>query len=350
MFEIFSQEMDVTIVMLFLFAVSVLCKLIPGIWYRHLIREVDNMAGTNSMLLKQCKLKFSNCYQLNGRVANIGIFVDKFISRLKVGPFSFDGVDHFSRQALVLSVFAGGVGVCRSLIKGCSLFEILPFYVACFAAIYLYYTVSGMVSIKNLKTLLRVNLIDYLENHLSSRLLKTNRDLRELCEEEVPVRKKPANVPLTQLPKKDPEPVREAKEVVKKESELVKESTKGIAKNEAEPVKEAKDVEKKELAPIKEPEAIKVSEKAESVAHKESPVIELAERTAPTETKKKTATKRTTKQAVVAEKAEANNPEQNSATILKAEQKTLESTPPPRSIDPEEIRKVLQELLGYSQA
>lgn len=329
MFEIFSQEMDVTIVMLFLFVLSILCKLIPGIWYRHLIREVDNMAGTSSTLLKQCKLKFSNCYQLNGRVANIGIFVDKFISRLKVGPFSFDGVDHFSRQALVLSIFAAGIGVCRSLIKGRYFLEIMPFYLTCFIAIYLYYMVAGMVDIKNLKALLRVNLIDYLENHLFGRLYKTSRDLKEVFEDEAPVRKRTVN----EIPKKE--------------------------------------------------------------TSKESPLIEIADRPAQTETKRKTATKRTAKQTSVTEKTKADlKTEQKTEqkTELKAdllkdpkkevkeeikgdtkketkidtkedimkdikieEKKDIKENPvpeqvPPRSIDPEEIRKVLQELLGYSQA
>lgn len=331
MFEIFSQEMDVTIVMLFLFVVSILCKLIPGIWYLHLIREVDNMAGTSSMLLKQCKLKFSNCYQLNGRVANIGIFVDKFISRLKVGPFSFDGVDHFSRQALVLSIFAGGVGVCRSLIKGRYFLEIMPFYLACFIAIYLYYMVAGMVDIRNLKRLLRVNLIDYLENHLSSRLHKTSRDNKELSEDEVPLRKKTVNVPLTQLSKKEPE-------FVKKEE----------------------DVATKELEPLKEVIAREPVDEISRKETKESPVEESADKTAPAETKKKTTAKRTIKQAAISDKSQSDlkaeakpaavttKPRNDSKEVVK--EKPVTEQIPPRSIDPEEIRKVLQELLGYSQA
>ena len=378
MFEIFSQEMDVTIVMVTLFVMSILCKLIPGIWYRHLIREVDNMAGTDSMLLKQCKLKFSNCYQLNGRVANIGIFVDKFISRLKVGPFSFDGVDHFSRQALVLSIFAGGIGVCRSLIKGRYFLEIVPFYLACFLAIYLYYMVAGMVNIKNLKLLLRVNLIDYLENHLSSRLLKTNRDLRELSEDEVSVRKKQVNVPLTQLSKKEPEPARETESVTKKEPEPARE-TESVTKKEPEPARETESVTKKELEPVRETESVtkkdpEPARETESVTKKEpEPVRETESVTkkepeilkdsmneiSQKETKKKATAKRTARQTGTSDKPKADAKEVVKVDLKEEPEADLMANPkaepiteqiPPRSIDPEEIRKVLQELLGYSQA
>ena len=263
MFEIFRQEMDVTIVMLFLFVVSILCKLIPGIWYHHLITEVDNMSSTDSMLLKQCKLKFSNCYQLNGGVANVGIFVDKFMGKLNVGPFSFERIDRFSGQALILSIFAAGVGVCRSMIKGRFFLEIIPFYGVCILGIYLYYAIAGIVNIKGLRRMLRINLIDYLENHLSSRLIKTNRDVRELSEGEAPVRKKTV--------------------------------------------------------------------KTEPVSIKEIPQKEV---------KKKTATKRAIK--IISDEEKSEPKIEQSIETKKVDQA------PPRSVNPEEIREILKELLNYS--
>ena len=303
MFEIFRQEMDVTIVMLFLFVVSILCKLIPGIWYHHLILEVDNMSATDSMLLKQCKLKFSNCYQLNGGVANVGIFVDKFMGKLTVGPFSFERIDRFSGQALILSIFAAGVGVCRSMIKGRFFLEIIPFYGVCILGIYLYYAIAGIVNIKGLRRMLRINLIDYLENHLSSRLVKTNRDVRELSEGEAPVRKKTVNVPLTRPAKKEPELKTETmQEIMAKEPE------------ETEDLAEVVETVKTEPVSIKE------------ISQKDS--------------KKKTTTKRSIKIVPNEEKSEPNIDQS-------IENKKTDQTPP-RSVNPEEIREILKELLNYS--
>jgi len=96
MFEIFKEEKLVTICMLVFFASSIMIRLLLGAFYNHLIKETDNMASTNHKLLKQCKNKFANCFQLNNGVSNIPVFVDKFLNRLAVGPFSFETLYHMS--------------------------------------------------------------------------------------------------------------------------------------------------------------------------------------------------------------------------------------------------------------
>ena len=89
MFSIFVKEKVVTIGMLTCFFVSILLRVFLAALYRKMSHETDNMAITENKLLKQCKLKFSHCYQLNNGVANIPVFVEKFMNRLAIGPFSF---------------------------------------------------------------------------------------------------------------------------------------------------------------------------------------------------------------------------------------------------------------------
>lgn len=180
MFDIFREEIVITVCMGLFFLSSVLCRVLLGGLYRRMIRETDNMATTENKLLRQCKLKFTNCYQMNRGIPNIPVFVDKFLSRLSVGPFSFEMLYHLSGQLMLLSVVCSGIGVCRSVIAGRMLGEILPFYIISFLELYFYFSVSTMTDIKGYRRILKINLVDYLENHLSMRMDVTDRDMERL--------------------------------------------------------------------------------------------------------------------------------------------------------------------------
>lgn len=185
MFAVFQEEIIITVCIGVFFLLSILCKMILGRIYRHLIQETDNMATTGNKLLKQCKLKFTNCYQMNKGVPNIPVFVDKFLSRLTVGPVSFDLLEHLSGQLMLLSVVFCGIGVCKSIIDGHMLGEILPFYAAALLELYLYFSLSAIADIKSYRRVLKINLVDYLENHLSARISVTDKDIEMLYGTEV---------------------------------------------------------------------------------------------------------------------------------------------------------------------
>lgn len=180
MFAIFQEEKIITACMFSFMGISILTRLLLGFLYQKMIKEADNMATTNNKLLKQCKLKFANCFQLNNGVSNIPVFVDKFLNRLAIGPLSFETMYHLSGQMMLLSVVCSGVGVCKSIIEGRMLGEILPFYIVSFLGLYLYFSVSTVMDIKGKKRVLKVNLVDYLENHLSARMDVTDSDMEML--------------------------------------------------------------------------------------------------------------------------------------------------------------------------
>lgn len=163
-----------------LLAISVFLRVLQGLLYQNMIKESDNMASTENKMLKQCKLKFANCYQMSNGVANIPVFVDKFLNRMKWGPFTFETLYHLSGQAMLLSVVSAGAGVCRSILAGRTLGDILPFYIVSFFGLYLYFSISTVVDVKKKKRVLKVNLVDYLENHLSPRIDITRQDIEML--------------------------------------------------------------------------------------------------------------------------------------------------------------------------
>ena len=185
MFAVFYEEKLVTIFMMLSLLLSVFTRIMIGILYQNMIKQTENMSTTNHKALKQCKMKFTNCYQLNNGVSNISIFVDKFLNRLKVGPFSYQTIYHLSGQLMLLSVFFAGVGVCKSIIAGFNLGGILPFYIFSFLGLYFYFAISAIADIRGRRRVLKTNLVDYLENHMVKRLEQAGEEIPENQDKEI---------------------------------------------------------------------------------------------------------------------------------------------------------------------
>lgn len=177
MFSIFEQEKVAAYGMIISFVLSLGVRMFLGMLYSRMILETDNMATTGNRLLKQCKLKFTHCYQLNNGVANVPVFVEKFLTRLSWGPISFGALYHISGQMLMLSVIFAGVGACRAIVAGHMFGEILPFYLCTLCNVYIYFSMAAIVDVKQKRKNLKINLIDYLENHLSNRMEVTREDI-----------------------------------------------------------------------------------------------------------------------------------------------------------------------------
>ncbi len=170
MFTVFLKHKFLSLAILVLLFFSIICQIMAGVIFRKMIKESDNMPTTENKLLKQCKLKFINCYKLNGRVMNTSVFVDKFILKIRVCGFSPVRLPHTAGQLMMLSVLVSGISVCISLAAGDTLFQIIPYYFVSILGLYLYFAISGMVDVSGKKSLLKTNLVDYLENHLMSRM------------------------------------------------------------------------------------------------------------------------------------------------------------------------------------
>ena len=185
MFRVFQEEKLITICMFVCLGVSIILRVFLGLLYRNMIKEADNMASTKNRLLKQCKTKFASCYEMSNGVANIPIFVDKFLNRMALGRLSFDTLYHLSGQMMLLSVVFAGIGSCKSIIGGRTLGDVLPFYIVSFFGLYAYFSISTVVDVRGKKRILKVNLVDYLENHLSPRIDITRQDIEMLYGESV---------------------------------------------------------------------------------------------------------------------------------------------------------------------
>lgn len=163
-----NKELAVmTIIFLLL---SVLCRFITGIYMNLLLREAENMAATSHKYLQQCKQRFRNNYKLNDGVPNIPVFVDRMMEKISIGRFSVEGISHVSGQLMLLSVLTAGLAACIQIASGKVFFETVPYYLLCFLGLYVYFSVSGLVDLDGKYRKLKINLTDYLENHMAPRL------------------------------------------------------------------------------------------------------------------------------------------------------------------------------------
>lgn len=183
---IILQHRIIMSVVLVLFLSGTIIQLLIGRFYNALITETENMTTTEVDLLYQCKRKFSNCYRLHNGVLNVPVFVDKYLSKMKMGKFYVSTWKHFSGQLVLLSVFAAGLGACLGIIDGKTLGEILPFYIVSMLDLYIYFAVSGFVDIEEKKKVLKINLVDYLENHMGNKLEDLEHSIKRLEDVENP--------------------------------------------------------------------------------------------------------------------------------------------------------------------
>lgn len=182
---VFMEHRLLSYIFLTLLSLSIICQIIIGVIYRKLIRETDNMSVAKNKFLKQCKLKFINCYQLSGEVANISVFVDKSISKISFLGISMMGLHHLAGQFILLSIATAGVGACYEITQGETVGKILPYYLVSFFGLYVYFSISGLVDIVGKKERLKINLVDYLENHMANKLKQSDIDWEELTGEKL---------------------------------------------------------------------------------------------------------------------------------------------------------------------
>lgn len=206
MFASFFQHINFMIGILALLSLSIICQIAIGVIYHKLIRESENMAVTSNKSMQQLKLKFTGCIKVNKGVPNVSIFVEKFMNKIKVGPFSIPTLKHLSGQLILLSVFVAGIGACLGIIDGETFFDIAPFYVISFLGLYIYFAVSSFIDASGKSKILRTNLVDYLENHMTARVEQTALDMLLIQNDEPVPDTAPKAAPPAQGGKKENSP------------------------------------------------------------------------------------------------------------------------------------------------
>lgn len=173
------------ITFLVLLLLGILCQVMAGMTCRRLIRETERMPATKNKFLCQCKLKFANCYYMNAGVANPAVFVEKMMGEVTAAGIRISGLRQCSGQLILLSVAAAGLASFREILNGETVGHILPYYIAAFLGLYLFFSISGWVNLQEKQERLKTHLTDYLENHMIHKLKRSAQDWERLTGEAI---------------------------------------------------------------------------------------------------------------------------------------------------------------------
>ena len=184
MLSVFFLHKNFMIVILVSLFCSIICQIVMGVIYHRLIWEAEHMSTTTNKSLQQLKLKYSGCCKMNEKVSNVSVFVDKYMNRIKFRGVSISILKHLAGQLMLLAVLVAGIGACLGIVRDENFFEIAPFYVISFLGLYGYFATASLVDIPGKINILRINLVDYLENHMANRLEQAALDMRMIQPDE----------------------------------------------------------------------------------------------------------------------------------------------------------------------
>ena len=149
---------------------GILIRFVLDMVYIYLVKESDKLGTTKDKLLKHMKMKFETCYKLNIGVNNVDTFVDKSLTKYKFCGILLSTWENFSGQVLLLSFLIIPISAIFGVVFEISKEQILytgAVGVLAGAALIL---ADKMTNLPVKKQMIRLNLLDYLENFCKVRL------------------------------------------------------------------------------------------------------------------------------------------------------------------------------------
>ncbi|TAH69581.1 MAG: hypothetical protein EWM47_06505 [Anaerolineaceae bacterium] len=149
---------------------GILVRAILDMVYIYLVKESDRLGTTKNKLLKHMKMKFETCYKLNIGVNNVDTFVDKSLTKYRFCGILLSTWENFSGQVLLLSFLIIPISAVFGVVFEISRDQILytgAVGVLTGAALIL---ADKMTNLPVKKQMIRLNLLDYLENFCKVRL------------------------------------------------------------------------------------------------------------------------------------------------------------------------------------
>ena len=151
--------------------VGFLSRFIAGMVYDSLIKNTENFSKAKSKFVKQVKLKYENSYKLNLNINNNEAFVDKLLSNYKMCGVSLHGFRKVSGTLGILCVILLGFQAALGVVAEISLSEQLWNTLHGGIALILLVFSCRIIDLKYKHELVRINLLDYLENSLKNRMI-----------------------------------------------------------------------------------------------------------------------------------------------------------------------------------
>lgn len=153
---------------------GLLIRIIVNLVYKKLVKEsdIERLGETKNKMLTRIKKKFAACYKLKIGVNNVDIFVDKSILKYRFCGMLLSTWDNAGGQVLFLNLLLVPISAVFGVAYGCGQSEILNAGAVGIlsAAILIFVDKSMNIALK--KNMLRLNLLEYLNNYCKVRLEK----------------------------------------------------------------------------------------------------------------------------------------------------------------------------------
>lgn len=152
-----------------LLTLGILVILLISIVLQIMIAYVILRLTTESNVLEEENTKWirewMEDYKKNEKeITNIPVFVERHIYDFCFNKLTMIQMKHLSGQLLLLAIFLAGIGVCKEIINGKTLGQILPYYVICLLGLYIHFFLSGLIDMEEKIKSIQRNVVDFLEN------------------------------------------------------------------------------------------------------------------------------------------------------------------------------------------
>ncbi|MBP1756226.1 MAG: hypothetical protein H6Q59_2624 [Firmicutes bacterium] len=149
---------------------GLLVRVVVDLVYRHLVRESENPAETKNKLLKLMKLRFEACYKAKIGVNNVDTFVDKSVLKYRFCGVLLSTWDNFSGQILFLTLLMVPISAVFGVAFDCGQDVVMLTGAVGILTSAVLILVDKSINLPAKKKMLRLNLLDYLENFCKVRL------------------------------------------------------------------------------------------------------------------------------------------------------------------------------------
>lgn len=151
-------------------ALGLLLRLTVNLVYKHLVKESDRLGETKNKMLTHMKMKFATCFKLKIGVNNVDTFVDKSVLKYRFCGVLLSTWENASGQVLFLNLLLVPVATVFGVAYDCGQNQVLLAGAVGILTSAVLILVDISINLSAKKRLLRINLLDYLENFCKVRL------------------------------------------------------------------------------------------------------------------------------------------------------------------------------------
>lgn len=166
----FMNHYGIVYGVLLLCVLEILAKGMLSHTYGRLIKAARDMGRSEHRLMKTLRVKFEACYKLKIGVPNVEIFVEKYLRHYRVLGLHLKTWEAFCNQCMLLAMMGSLGGGIWAMIQGMNQAVIFSGLFAGILGNGCILLFDGMYGVHNKRELLRVDMMDFLENIYKPRL------------------------------------------------------------------------------------------------------------------------------------------------------------------------------------